>query len=226
MKVTIGIPSYNQSEYLISAIESALLQTIRCEVIVCDDGSTDDSLDVALAYTERVQVISQVNKGLSSARNTIIMNAHGEYILFLDSDDMLDAKCVQRIIEVAEATGADIISPSMQTFGTSNTYVEFMPDPKLEDFKTGNRIAYCSAIKREALLEVGGYSPKMDTLGGWEDYHLWFNLLLRGKRIVTIPERLFYYRTKDDSMWTRTKGREKELWAQIYKDFPKLLTKN
>ncbi len=220
MKISIIIPSHDQSPYLTEAIESALTQTVPCETIVVDDGSTDGSLDLAHGYQPRVKVISQVNKGLASARNTGIMHATGDYILPLDADDVLRKNCVERIIETIEKTGADIVSPSMETFGTTNQKVIFMPEPQLKDFKVANRIAYCSAIKREALLEVGGYSPKMDALGGWEDYHLWFNLLTRGKKIVTIPEPLFLYRTKADSMWTRTKGKEQELWAQIHKDFP------
>lgn len=218
MKVSIIIASYGHARYLPSAIESALLQSVPTEVICVDDGSNDGSLAIARAYEPKIKVISQINKGLASARNTGLMNATGDYILPLDADDMLDAKCVQRIIEVAEATGADIISPSMQTFGTSNTRVEFMPEPKLEDFKTGNRIAYCSAIKREALLEVGGYSPKM--VEGYEDMHLTINLLTRGKRIVTIPECLFFYRMKEESMLTNARKHHQKLMDQIFKDFP------
>ena len=101
-----------------------------------------------------------------------------------------------------------------------------MPNPTLEDFKPTdfktpiNRIGYFSAIKKEALLEVGGYSPKMTW--GWEDYHLTINLLSVGKKIVTIPEILIYYRTKDESMITVANAHASELMTQIYKDFPRL----
>ena len=216
--MTIGIASYNQQEYLVDAIESALSQTIPCEVIVCNDGSTDNSLEVARKYP--VKVIDQVNKGLASARNSIIMNMTNDWILFLDADDILLPNCVEKIQEKIKETDVDIISPSFKTFGTSNETIILMENPKLEDFKIANRIAYCSAIKREALLEVGGYSPRM--IWGWEDLHLWINLLSRGKKIATIQEPLWLYRTKEISMWTESMKHSEELTNQIKKDFPNL----
>lgn len=221
--ITIGIASYNQQEYLSDAIESVLDQNVQGEIIICNDGSTDNSLAIAKKYgTERpdvIKVINQVNKGLASARNTILMNAKGEFILYLDADDMLLDSAVERILEVIKNNpDADIIAPSFKTFGSSNEEVILMPEPKLEDFKTGNRIPYCSAIRRSALLEVGGYSPRM--VEGWEDYHLWFNLLTKGKKIVTIPGVLWLYRTKEKSMWKNSVQHSDKLWAQIKKDFP------
>lgn len=216
--ITISISSYNQQEYLPDAIESALAQTVLCEVIVVDDGSTDHSLEIARSYP--VKVISQVNKGLSSARNTGIMNSTGDYFLPLDADDILDPNTVERIEQVIKQTNVDIIAPSMQCFGIANNTIILMPNPTIEDFKTGNRIAYCSAIRRSKLLEIGGYSPRMHT--GYEDYHLWFNLLYRGARIVTISEPLFHYRTKEKSMWHDAVKHHKELMEQIQKDFPEV----
>jgi len=216
--ITIVIASYNQQEYLPDAIESALNQIVPCEVIVVDDGSTDHSLEIARKYP--VKVISQVNKGLSSARNTGIMNATGDYILPLDADDILIPNCTEIIEKEIEKTKADIIGLSFKEFGIRNTVIKLMANPTIEDFKTGNRIGYCSAIKREALLEVGGYSPKMTF--GYEDYHLWFNLLSRGNIITTIPEVLWLYRTKEKSMINDAMAHHIELMTQIVKDFPKV----
>lgn len=211
--VSIIIPSYNQRAFLEEAIESALNQTELCEVIVVDDGSTDDSLLMAQAYKSEIKVISQVNKGLASARNTGIMNATGDWILPLDADDVLLENCV------AFLDGeADVIAPSFRTFGTTNSVVILMPNPTLEDFEVANRIGYCSLIRKSALLAVGGYSPKMTW--GYEDYHLWFNLLSRGYTIQTIPKVLWKYRTKENSMITTAQAHHDELMAQIYKDFP------
>lgn len=217
MKISCIIPSYNQRDYLADAIESALNQTVPFhEIIVIDDGSTDGSLEIARKYP--VKVVSQVNKGLPSARNTGIMNATGDYILPLDADDILLPECAKTLAEVIEQTGADIVSPSFKTFGVDNQRVILMPEPNLNDFKIGNRLGYCSAIRREALLEVGGYSPRM--IHGYEDYHLWFVLLSLGKKVVTIPEVLWLYRTKEKSMIHEARKHHDELMAQIYKDVP------
>ena len=221
MKISIIIPSYGQKQYLAEAIDSALAQTVRCEVIVIDDGSTDGSLAIAKQYEPfGVKVIAQANKGLASARNTGIMNATGDYILPLDADDILMDNCVERIIEVIEKTDADVVTPSIRCFGLGHNDTILMPDPKFDDFKVGNRLAYCSAINRKVLLMTGGYSPKMDTLGGWEDLHLWYDLMRRGAKIVTIQEPLVMYRTKEESMWTEAEKNKGALWAQIVKDFP------
>ncbi len=109
MKITIGIPVFNQVEYLPDAIESALSQSVECEVIVCVDGSKDGSLEVAKKYP--VKIIDQTNKGLASARNSIIMNMTGDYLLPLDADDILVDNCVEKLITTIGETNADIVAP-------------------------------------------------------------------------------------------------------------------
>lgn len=232
MKITIGIASYNQAEYLEEAIESAYNQTMPAhEIIICNDGSTDNSLEIAERYTFKefpgiespVKVINQVNKGLPSARNTIIMNATGDYIVFLDADDVLKENAIERITQVAIQSNADIIAPSFQCFG------KFKQDVKLtafniEDFKKQNRLGYFSAVKLSALQEIGGYSPKMKW--GWEDYHIWFNLFSKGKSIIVIEDMLVMYRTKEKSMITEANAHSEELWVQIKKDFPYIWNQN
>ena len=111
-----------------------------------------------------------------------------------------------------------IVAPSFKEFGIRNTTIILMQNPTLEDFKIANRIGYFSAIRRDALLEVGGYSPRM--VHGYEDLHLWINLLSEGKKIVTIPEALILYRTKEQSMIHDAQKHHSELMEQIYEDFP------
>lgn len=220
MKVSIIIPCFQQAEYLADAIESALRQSYKnIEVIVINDGSPDGTSEIAKRYP--VKLINQKNRGLASARNTGIMNSSGDYIFPLDADDVLVDNCIEKIVEVARETNADIVAPSIRTFGLSREDVILMKSPQLKDFKEGNRLAYCSAIKRDVLLECGGYSSRMDK--GWEDLHLWYDLLTRGKKIVTISEPLVLYRTKKDSMWTDARDNyAPQLQAQIDKDFPNL----
>lgn len=219
--LSICIPVYNQAEYLADAIESALDQTVSCEIIVVNDGSTDRSLEVARYYESKgVKVINQVNKGLPSARNTLIMNATQPYILFLDSDDILLENAAERIIDAIGKTGADIIAPSFKCFGVQNETITIMPNPTLADFKTANRIGYFSAIKRSALLEVGGYSPRM--YWGWEDYHMWIDLLRRGKTLAVLSDVLVLYRTKEFSMIHVANQHSQELTLQLIKDFPEI----
>lgn len=226
MKISICIPCYNQAEYLPHAIESVLSQTIKPhEIIIVIDGSLDNSLEIAKLYEPRVKVINQVNKGLASARNTGLMNMTGDYFMPLDADDMMLENCIERVSQVIEETNADIIAPSFKTFGTTNEKVILMTNPTLEDFKPingvpMNRIGYFSAIRKSKLLEVGGYNPRMTY--GWEDYDIWFDLLKRGAKIVTIPEVLVLYRTKEHSMINEANNHATELWNQICKNHPEI----
>ena len=102
IKISICIASYNQQEFLSDSIESCLTQTVKPhEILICNDGSTDHSLAIAKSYEiQGVKVIDQVNKGLPATRNTLLMNAIGDYILYLDSDDMLMETCIEKIIKV------------------------------------------------------------------------------------------------------------------------------
>lgn len=243
MTFSVIIPSYGQAQYLDEAIQSALSQNFDpndYEVIVVDDGSTDGSLDIAKKYAPRVKVIRQINKGLAAARNTGIMNAGGDYIVPLDADDRLLPNALQVMSTFIASTDYwtqiykwDCTTPTLtepfsviaasircvdETGKTHDTIL--MESPKVEDFKEGNRLAYCAAIKRSTLLEVGGYSTRYDALGGWEDLALWYDLMGRGLAIKTIQEPLLIYRVKENSMWKDAEKNKAALWAQIVKDFP------
>lgn len=213
MNFSIIIPCWNQAEFLTDAIESALEQ--NSEVIVIDDGSPDATSEIAKKFP--IKLIRQVNKGLASARNTGIMNASGDYILPLDADDILLPNCVKRMKEVIEATNADIVAPSLKLFGVSNNEVILADPIDLTLQKTGNHLPYFCGIRKSLLLESGGYSPRMTW--GYEDYHLWFDLLNRGAKVAIIKEVLALYRTKTGSMLQTAQQHHDELMAQIQKDF-------
>ena len=116
-KISVGIPCYNQAQYLMEAIDSVLAQTLKpYEIIVCNDGSPDETRYVARQYSE-VKYIEQVNKGLASARNTILMNMTGDYFFPLDADDKMLENCLAQVANMIENTDADIIAPSFKCFG-------------------------------------------------------------------------------------------------------------
>jgi len=101
--LSVVIPVYNVSKYLKQCLDSVINQTYKdLEIILVNDGSTDDSLELCEEYQQldsRITVISQVNKGLSGARNTGVENAKGTYITFVDSDDWLVENCLFELIE-------------------------------------------------------------------------------------------------------------------------------
>lgn len=112
--VSVIIPVYNTSKYLIRALDSVMSQTYtNLEIIVINDGSTDNSLKVIKSLAtidDRIFLINQLNMGLSSARNSGIENSRGDFIVFLDSDDYFDRKFVEEMISVHQKYGCDVVS--------------------------------------------------------------------------------------------------------------------
>lgn len=228
-KISVIIPAFQQAEFLEDCIESVYNQTYPAhEIIVVNDGSTDATREIAERYMFKafplldspVRVIHQVNKGLSSARNTGIMNATGDYVLFLDADDMLMENAIEVITRKILETNSDVVAPSFQEFGKSDRTVILQQVNEVKDFLTGNRLGYFSAIRRSLLLEIGGYSPRMTW--GYEDWHIWFDIFTRGKSLTVIQDVLVKYRVKENSMINVANAHSQELIAQIQKDFPYL----
>ncbi len=117
--VSIIIPTYNRAALLGSAIDSALAQGEGFEVIVVDDGSTDDTAILLAGYGNRIRVLRQANKGPSAARNLAAKAAHGDYLFFADSDDLIERGAVGRLLDEATLLGAAKIS-----FGRATTIDE------------------------------------------------------------------------------------------------------
>jgi glycosyltransferase involved in cell wall biosynthesis len=103
--VTVVIPCYNQAHFLGEAIESVLEQTYpHYEIVVVDDGATDNTSEVASRYPGKVRLIRQENRGLSGARNTGIRHSEGEYMVFLDADDRLLPEALERALSAFTPT--------------------------------------------------------------------------------------------------------------------------
>ena len=112
-QVSVIVPVYNAEKYLSECVDSILAQTLRdIEVILVDDGSTDNSPAICDAYQsrdERIKVIHQQNKGISAARNAGIRIASGKYIAFVDSDDFVDCKMYACMLHLAESENVPLV---------------------------------------------------------------------------------------------------------------------
>lgn len=113
MKVSIIVPFYNTEEYLERCLDSIVSQTFKdYEVILIDDGSTDNSYIIAEKYRrkyKKFKLYKQENRGVASARNKGLLMAKGEYIAFVDSDDFIDKQYLRQMVCAALRTGADIV---------------------------------------------------------------------------------------------------------------------
>ena len=206
-KVTIVIPCYNHADYVGEAIESALAQTVPCDVIVVNNGSTDNSSEVIARYP--VKLMELDTPGLCRARNTGIAAATTEWIFPLDADDKLAPSMVERCL-----TGdSDIIGVGQQLFGTHDEHQIFMPEPTYQDFYDNNRIN-CASLHRKAMWEaIGGYDEQMTQ--GYEDWDYWLRATRAGYTVKTVPEVLYLYRKHGHSLTTTAIANHFELLHYI-----------
>lgn len=113
VKVSVIVPIYNVEKYLRQCLDSIVTQTLKeIEILLIDDGSTDQSLEIAKEYEKkdaRIQVICQPNGGAGAARNNGIRHATGEYLSFLDSDDFFEPNMLEEAYVKAEETSADFV---------------------------------------------------------------------------------------------------------------------
>jgi len=200
-KVSVVVPCYNLGRYLDEAVGSVLAQTFTdCEILVVNDGSTDPETNRLLAgyRRDRTRVIESENRGLSGARNRGIREARGAYVCALDADDLLEPEMLEKSVRALDAQpDVSFVSHWLRAFGDEAW--DWTPErcdfPALLDCNTVNGAAL---VRREALLEVGLFDESMRE--GCEDWDLWITMVERGHRGVILPEFLFRYRRRSDSM--------------------------
>ena len=195
-EVSIVIPCYNHGKYLADAIESALAQTKEAEIIVVNDGSTDNTSEVAKRYP--VKLIEQENKGCAAARNAGIKASTKRFILPLDADDKIDPNYVYKIIE--EMKDADIVTSDLQEFGLHYAKGNLPSNYTLKDIIEHNRLVCCTAFKKSDWARVGGYDESEDLRKGYEDWDFWIRLIVYGCKVKKINETMFFYRKHGKNM--------------------------
>ena len=205
--VSIVIPTYNYGRYVTQAIDSALSQTYpHIEVIVLDDGSTDDTKARLKPYEGRISYVYQENRGLSAARNAAIRLSRGDLVAFLDSDDIwLDDKLACQVAVLTANPGVGLVSCAFIEFddrvGVKRTFVyPHHPDRAAlrRELLFANVVSGGSgAVVRRALLERAGLFD--ERLRGAEDWDMWLRLsLLTDFRVL--PQPLVKVRTGFDSL--------------------------
>lgn len=202
--ISVIIPCYKQAIYLPDALESLLRQTYKkWEGIIVNDGSPDNTEEVALAYVEkdsRFRYVEKKNGGLSSARNSGIKHALGDFILPLDADDVLEPTYLEKAVKIfIDSPHTSLVYCLGNYFGVK----EGLWNLHYENYRAlllGNAI-FCSALFRKSdCISVGGYDENMRL--GYEDWEFYIRLLNEHSIIYQIPEALFNYRTKEVSMLT------------------------
>ena len=186
-KISIIIPTYNQAEYLQEAIESVLNQTYKnIEIIIIDDGSTDNTLKVVNSFNDnKIIFIQQRNKGASSARNTGIKEANGEYIAFLDSDDLwLKDKLRKQIDFMRENPEVGLLGTGCFQMIDTNKMIYKKIFPHKNEILQKNLIQYnpfiqsSVIVRKDVFNDIGLYDEKFKES---EDYDLWLRIAQKYK---------------------------------------------
>jgi glycosyltransferase involved in cell wall biosynthesis len=204
--VSVVIPAYNAGLYLKQTLESVLAQSYRdYEIIVVDDGSTDDTSQVALQFGDSIRYIHQSNQGLSAARNTAIKNARGEIIALLDSDDLWEPGYLEKMVPELnlhpEAAGVycgfQYVNSRSEVVGQPS--IKVVP-PELfhsEMVIRGNWLAPCAVLFRKCLVkEVGLFDEALHAV---EDWDMWIRLS-ENYIFVGVPDALVKYRRHENNM--------------------------
>jgi glycosyltransferase involved in cell wall biosynthesis len=192
--VSVVIPAYNQGEYLGEAIQSALNQTFQdYEIIVVNDGSTDNTSEIISHYQGQIIDIYQENRGLSGARNTAIANARGEFIALLDSDDVWLPEFLEKTVALLSNDPQASMVCSGYSFIDSQGNEIGVPNLKVAP---PNLVPSAVIFRKSLATEVGLFDEE---IGPVADTALWMRLLSIGS-LMCIPEALIKYRRHSSNM--------------------------
>lgn len=216
--VSIIVPCYNAAPWLAQTIESALAQTwSHCEIIVVDDGSTDNSAAIARTFESRgVRVVVQSNAGASAARNHGLRLARGEFIQFLDADDLLDPQKISAQLPTLQRLGDSCIA--------SGAWARFTSSPAAARFEAHDNWRDLSGIEflqlhYEQILMMhpaAWLAPRrlLDRAGPWDeslslndDGEYFARVVLAARQIVFCPDARSYYRSSVTGSLSRRRDR-------------------
>lgn len=202
LRISVVVPCYNQAQYLSDALQSVFEQSYsNWECIVVNDGSTDNTRDIASEWCNkdsRFRYIEKENGGVADARNKGIRLAKGDWILPLDGDDIIAKDYLKLAVDIIlKKPDTGIIYCKANLFGAQEGYWD-LPAFNIKELLIKNQIFNCAFFKKEDWERIGGYDT--DMVYGREDWEFWINLLkTTQKEVVRLDYIGFFYRIKETS---------------------------
>ena len=208
-KVSIVIPAYNVAPYIGETLEAVFAQKFTdYEVIIVNDGSPDtEELEQVLdPFRDRIRYFKQENRGAGAARNVAIQAARGEFIAFLDADDLWLPTYLEEQLKLMQSDNYDLVYCDALLFGDSpiagRTYMQTSPSNGPVNFKSlvhyeCNLVTSGTLARREPILEAGLFDQQ---LRNGQDFELWLRLVRNGARVAYQRQVLLRYRCHDDSL--------------------------
>lgn len=208
-KVSVIIPNFQYAEFVGKAIESVLNQTVKpFEIIVVDDGSHDNSIEVIEKYP--VTLLKKSNGGVAAARNAGTTIASGDYLLFLDADDELSPFYIEEVLKEMKGD-VQVVYSDMQFIGDQNGVVG-MPEATLENMQGWQCVpSVCALVDTRAFNLVGGF----DNGEIFEDWGFWLRMTHKGYVFKHIAKPLFRYRKHGFSRNDITDSRQTDGFDQL-----------
>jgi len=211
--VSVIIPAYNVAPYIAESLESVFAQAFKnFEVILVNDGSPDtEEFERAIQpYLHAIVYLKQENGGASVARNAGLKAARGEFVAFLDGDDLWLPSYLAEQMKFMQTRGCDLVCADATFFGesrdTAPTYmIAWMNDaPEVGDFgflelvdAKRSMITSGVVVRRDAIIEIGLFDPD---LRRGQDFDLWLRLAAAGKRLSFQRRALLSYRCRSNSL--------------------------
>jgi glycosyltransferase involved in cell wall biosynthesis len=200
-RVSIIVPCYNLGQYLAEAVDSVLAQTFQdFEVVVVDDGSTErETLRVLASFDKpRTRIVRSNNCGLPAAKNLGLAHTTGPYVCMLDADDRLEPTLLEKSVAALDTDPSiAFVSHWLRTFG--DEVWEWTPAScDASALLDANTVNGAALVRRSALEAVGGFDESMRE--GCEDWDIWISLVEQGFKGTILPEVLFNYRRRPESM--------------------------
>jgi len=209
--VSLIIPAYNQAQYLAATLQSVFDQShTHWECIIVNDGSTDQTAQIAASWVHkdpRFQCVHQENQGLSAARNAGLQKAQGDWIQFLDADDLLHPDKLSASLEAATTQGAAVCITDFKRF-TNNIHklkkaycnlseVDFSFDSFLLEWDLRFTVPIHCALFAQKSIEGITFSTQVKAK---EDWFFWLEVYLSHPKTAFIARPLAYYRMHPSSM--------------------------
>lgn len=223
--ITVIIPVYNVEEYLHQCINSVCKQTYtNLQIIIVNDGSTDSSKNICEQYADkddRILLINKENFGQASARNIALENVKGNYICFLDSDDIMKNDMIEKLYTIQKKTKADIVACGFQKF-ENNINIDINNDIFQKKYSKEDALLdicmdkYLKTYVWNKLFDKDLFLNRHFEEGRiFEDTALVAYIVAQAKTIVYTNEKLYYYRMRENST-VRQYSKKRyldELWA-------------
>jgi glycosyltransferase involved in cell wall biosynthesis len=221
-EISVVVPVYNVEKYLGQCLDSLINQTFSdIEIICVNDGSTDKSPQILEEYAERderIRIITQSNQGLGAARNSGLAEAGGKYVYFIDSDDYIDLKTLEKLHDNINSNGSDIVLFKFQSFDDAENIhtrgIEFKIDEIFGDIDYSSFTFTYEDVRKHVMNTAFSACLKLyrkeflDSYGDFqfpqglyfEDIPFHVKAMLRASRISFVNEALYYYRSNPDSI--------------------------